>query len=307
MSVLVVGSFMTDLVARTTKQPVAGQTVVGESFGIYLGGKGANQAIASKRCDSETYMVGALGNDNFGEAFLEFLEKSGFDKNHVLIKEKVSSGVGHIVIDDETGQNQIIIIPGANLHFTEQDLLKFEHLFKKCNIVVNQLEMQDEIIIKSKELAHKYNKKYLLNPAPYKMLSDDVLKDIDFLTPNETELAGFVGKTNLTEIDEFKLAASELVSKGVKNVVVTLGEKGALHCSKSGCKLYAAYKVCEVVDTVAAGDAFNGTFAAMIDQGRSIEEAIKYANASGALTVMKKGAIPSIPTIKEIEVFLKQK
>src|SRR5690554_5051784 len=156
MSVLVVGSFMIDLVARTTKQPVPGQTVVGESFGIYLGGKGANQAIASKRCDSETYMVGALGNDNFGEAFLEFLEKSGFDKNHVLIKEKVSSGVGHIVIDDETGQNQIIIIPGANLHFTEQDLLKFEHLFKKCNIVVNQLEMQDEIIIKSKELAHKY-------------------------------------------------------------------------------------------------------------------------------------------------------
>ena len=295
---------MTDLVARTKITPIPGQTVVGESFGSFLGGKGANQAIASKRVGAKTFMVGALGDDNFGKVFLDFFVKSGFEANHIVLKKEKSSGVGHIVIDDDSGQNQIIIIPGANLEFNLDDLTKFKNLFNEATIVVNQLEMDDSIIFGSKNLAKSNQKYYLLNPAPYKDLPDEFLEGIDFLTPNETELAAFVGKKQLTTLEEIESAAKRLVKKGVVNVIVTLGENGALHCDEKGCKLYPAYQVENVVDTVAAGDAFNGTLAAMISKGESISKAIKYANASGALTVQRKGAIPSIPTLAEIESFL---
>lgn len=231
MSVLVVGSFMTDVVARTRRNPLPGQTVIGDHFDIFLGGKGANQAIAALRSKSECFMVGSLGEDTFGKNFKSFLEESGFNPNHIVMKN-ASSGVGHIVVNEITGQNQIIIIPGANLHFTTNDLAKFESLFKQASIVVNQLEMADEIIVASKNLAKANNKYYLLNPAPFKPLSDEVLNGIDFLTPNETELAGFVGKPILESMEEVEKAVMNLVKKGVKNVIVTLGDKGALHGSK---------------------------------------------------------------------------
>ena len=304
MSVLVVGSFMTDLVARTNFSPTPGQTVIGNSFGTYLGGKGANQAVASKRAGSKTYMVGALGDDSLGNNFLNFFKQSGFDPHHIVIKPNQVSGVGHIVINENTGQNQIIIIPGANLLFNRSDLLKYQNLFEEVSIVVNQLEMDDDIVIASKELALKHNKLYLLNPAPYKKLPDHVLKGIDFITPNETELAAFVGKDELTTMEDFQKASQELINKGIKNVITTLGEKGAMHCDKHGCTIYPAFEDKIVIDTVAAGDAFNGTFAAMIDQGLAINEAVIYANAAGALTTTKKGAIPSIPTIQEIKAFI---
>ena len=301
--VLVVGSFMTDLVVRTNITPTKGQTVIGNSFNIFLGGKGANQAVASKRMGAKTMMVGALGDDTFGQNFKDFFKKEGFDENHILIKE-TSSGIGQIVINEQTGDNQIIIIPGANLHFDVNDLLDFESLFKDVKIVVNQLEMTDAVIFETKRLAKKHHKLYLLNPAPFKKLPDEFLKDIDFLTPNETELEGFVGNP-LKTLEDYKSGAQALVEKGVKNVIVTLGEKGALHCDKDGCKHYPPFEK-EVVDTVAAGDAFNGTFASMIALGKSIDEAIVYANGAGAVTVTRHGAIPSIPTFTEVESFIKK-
>lgn len=304
MGVLVVGSFMTDLVARTKRVPSPGQTVVGESFEIFMGGKGANQAIAAKRCDVKTFMVGALGDDAFGLRFLDFFQKSGFKKNHIVIKKNEISGIGHIVVNEKTGQNQIIILPGANLLFTVDDLMPMGDLFQEVEIVVNQLEMDDSIIVACKNFAQANQKLYLLNPAPYKPLDDQILKGIDYFTPNETELAAFVGKKSLDTDEEITNACKELIKKGVKNIIATLGERGSIHCSNNGCKFYEAFKVSNVIDTVAAGDAFNGTLAAMLAKGFPIEKAIIYANASGALTVMKKGAIPSIPTLFEIERFI---
>lgn len=302
MAVLVVGSFMTDLVVRTNTTPSKGQTVMGNSFNIFLGGKGANQAVASKRMGSKTYLVGALGDDSFGRNFKAFFKEEGFDVSHILTKN-TSSGVGQITINEETGDNQIVIVPGANLSFSVSDLHQFKHLFKDVDIVVNQLEMQDEVIFETKRLAKQHNKLYLLNPAPFKELPDAFLKDIDFITPNETELEGFVGR-KLTTMDDFIDGAKELLQKGVKNVIVTLGGNGALHCDIWGCKHYKPFAK-EVVDTVAAGDAFNGTFASQISQGKSIDEAMIYANGAGAVTVTRHGAIPSIPTFKEVEQFIK--
>lgn len=303
MSVLVVGSFITDLVVRTNKSPTKGETVIGNSFNVFLGGKGANQAVSSIRQGSKTYMLGALGKDDFGKNFKEFMEKEGFNSKHILTKN-TTSGIGHVTVNEKTGQNQITIVPAANFEYKVSDLLKYEHLFKEATIAINQLEMCDEIILKTKELAKKYNKIYLLNPAPFKKLSDDFLNGIDILTPNETELQGIVQDFSLKTVDDYAEAAKKLLDKGVKNVIVTLGCNGSLLVNKEKVKHFAPFKLKKAVDSTGAGDSFNGALAAMIDQGHSLDEAIEIANAAGALSVTKKGAIPSIPTKEEVIDFI---
>jgi ribokinase len=304
MSVLVVGSFMTDVVARTKQKPKPGQTIRGEDFNIFLGGKGANQAISAYRQGSEISLTGALGNDSFGHQFKDFLVGEGIDISHVLFKD-MQSGVGHIVVDELNGENQIIIIPGANLSYSTDDLLSKEKLFNNTKIVMNQLEMDFSVNELSKTLAKEHGCLYLLNPAPYQPLSDTFLNGIDILTPNETELEA-LSKKILTSIEDYEKAAIDLNKKGVKHVIVTLGKSGALHCYNGVCKLYPAIKVDYVNDTTAAGDTFNCALAAMIDQGKSFDEALNYANTAAALCVTKKGAIPSIPSKNEVMKFIKK-
>lgn len=293
---------MTDLVARTFNKPLPGQTIIGNDFNIFLGGKGANQAISAHRQGSLVKITGAVGRDQFGQEFKRFFSQEGFDISYILEKNK-SSGVGHIVVDEKSGENQIIIIPGANLSYTIEDLKNNENLFKNTKIVLNQLEMNFQVNELSKKLSKKYGALYLLNPAPYRDLSDEFLNGIDIITPNETELEGLSKKT-LKTLPEIVNAAKEINLKGVSHVIVTLGSQGALHCYNGDCCLYPAFTVNEVVDSTGAGDTFNGALAAMIDQGHSVQEAINFANAAAALSVMKKGAIPSIPNYNEVVNFI---
>ncbi len=301
MSVLVIGSFMMDLVTKTKIVPTAGETVVGDSFQTFLGGKGANQAISAKRLGCEVTMCGMLGNDDFGAQFETLFRQEHMDLSYIK-KTDCSTGIGSITLDD-SGQNRIVIIPGANLEYKVDDLLEAEVLFAKANVVLTQLELQLSVIEKTAELAKKYNKIFILNPAPMQELSDEILCKVDYLTPNETELQALSGKELCNTLPEQIQACESLLAKGVKNVIVTLGDKGCLHVNDNIHQLYPTYKV-KVIDTVAAGDAFNGALAHCLDKFMPIDEAIKYANAVGAISVQKRGAIPSLPSAEEVAEFL---
>jgi ribokinase len=302
MSILVLGSFMMDLVVRTPRAPIAGETLIGDSFGRFPGGKGANQAVAAARLGGEVMMAGKVGEDMFGDEMVSVLSANRVDTRHILRDKSAATGVGSIVLE-RSGQNRIIVVPGANLHYTTEETERLEPVIASADLLMMQLEMEPAVIERAAELAARHGVPVILNPAPAQPLSDDLLRNVTCLTPNETELELLTGmKTD--SMDSVKRAAQALLDRGVKHVVVTLAEKGALVCSKDGFYYALGFPV-EPVDTVAAGDSFNGALAVRFVKGDTLSEAAHYANAVGALTVTREGAIPSLPTLEEVEQFLK--
>ena len=301
MSILVVGSLNMDLVTYVDKMPKGGETVNGISFAQYCGGKGANQAIAIGKLNGKVSMLGKVGNDSYGEILLSALKDSNVS-SYVNKKDNVSTGIASIIVE-ESSENRIIIINGANYTFDIKDLHEDEHLFDEAKIILVQLELKMDVIEEIARIAKKKNKILILNPAPYANLSDEILSSITYLTPNETELKKLSGKNNLTSIDDIKDACLMLIKKGVKNVVTTLGKRGALIVNDTMCELIPGFQV-KAVDTTAAGDWFNGALAKCIDEGFDLKDAVRYANAAAALSVTKKGAIPSLPSFDEVNKFL---
>ena len=303
MSVVIVGSFITDAIATCKVAPKGGETVRGLSFNTYLGGKGANQAVAAKRMGSDTIMVGALGDDNFGHAFIECLKKEGFDTSYIEIDKNSPTGISLVTVE-ESGQNRIVMTPGANMTYDYKLLSKLENKIKEASCVVTQCEMTIDCVIELYRLCKKTGTKYIVNPAPALKLPEEILNGIYLLTPNETELGIQVGK-NPTTLDEFIECSKELIDKGVQNVIVTLGENGSLLVNKDGYKHFPPYKV-KPVDTLGAGDSFTGSLSAMIDQGYSLEESIKVATAVAALEIQKPGGIPAMPYKEDVFNFIKE-
>ena len=304
MSVLVVGSFIVDCVATCERAPEAGETVVGDSYNTYLGGKGANQAFAAIRMGSKTTMVGCVGNDGFGKQFFETLKAEGFDTSVVKMSQNNSTGVSLVTVE-HSGQNRICMTPGANLDFYVEDLDKLEELIKESDIIVTQLEMRYDIAAHLAKLAKKHGKKVILNPAPAAPIDDETLKGIYCITPNETEL-GIIINRKIETMEEYIEGAKVLLEKGCQNVIVTLGTVGSLLVNKDGHALIPAFKV-KAIDTVGAGDSFTGSLSAMLDQGRDLKDAMQIATAVAALEVQKKGAIPAMPYREEVFKFLEEK
>ena len=304
MSVLVVGSFIVDCVATCKRAPEAGETVVGDSYNTYLGGKGANQAFAAIRMGSKTSMVGCVGNDGFGKQFFETLEAEGFDTSVVKVSQNNSTGVSLVTVE-HSGQNRICMTPGANLDYYIEDLDKLEELVKESDIIVTQLEMRYDIALHLAKLAKKHGKKFILNPAPAREIDDEVISSCYIMTPNETEL-GIIINRKIETMDEYIDGAKVLLEKGCQNVIVTLGTVGSLLVNKDGHKLVPAFKV-KAVDTVGAGDSFTGSLSAMLDQGREMLDAMQIATAVAALEVQRKGAIPAMPYREEVFKFLEEK
>lgn len=303
-NVLVVGSFMMDLIVRTPRLPKEGETIIGTEFGRAPGGKGANQAMAAARLGASVTMVGRVGNDLFGEEQIRSLGSAGIDTTYIYKDDNAPTGVGSITLDQH-GNNRIVIVPGANMEVTPEDVDRAQDAFAKADIILLQLEIPLEVNRYVLQQAKKLGKAVILNPAPAQELDSEILESVTVLTPNESEAELLTGIATDT-MDGVKAAAAALRERGIDNVVITLGDKGALMVTPEHEEVVPSWSV-EAVDTTAAGDAFNGALAVGLAQGKPWQEAVRFANAVGALAVTKFGAQPSIPTLHEVEAFLKER
>jgi ribokinase len=298
--ITVVGSFMMDLVIKAERRPLKGETLVGDSFGMFVGGKGFNQALAAARLGASVHMVGCLGEDDFGQRFLNAMHEEGIDTTFVRLDPRASTGVGSPVIDAH-GDNSIIVVPGANNLLTAADVTRAADLIRSSDLVMMQLETSPETVQRAAEIAHAAGVPTLLNPAPARPLPDSLLQMITILTPNETEAQLLTGKGVADDASACE-AAGLLRQRGVQRVVLTLGARGALLDDGTQCLRLPGFAV-QVVDTTAAGDAFCAALAFQYSQ-LPLQEAVRFANAVGALATTVLGAGPSMPTMQKVQAFI---
>lgn len=305
--ITVIGSLNMDLVIHSRRIPRPGETVMGTAFRQIPGGKGANQADAIAKLSGSVTMIGAVGDDQMGRVLVDSLKKDGVHVEHVMVKPQTATGVASIVVDND-GHNSITVAPGANDQLTAEDIQSKEAVICNSNLVLFQLETPLETVEEGLRIAKKNEIFTILNPAPALHLTDEILKHVDLLTPNETELETLSGCRTDTE-QELREGAEILLRRGAKALLVTLGEKGCLYVRQKKGKLfsqaYAAYPV-PSVDSTAAGDSFNGALAFSLSQGKSMEDSIHYGMLAGALTVTGEGAQTSLPTSYEIQEFEKR-
>ncbi|MGM8212293.1 ribokinase [Virgibacillus sp. W0430] len=302
-NILVIGSFMMDLIVRTNRFPNVGETIIGDSFNRFPGGKGANQAVAAARLGAQVTMAGKLGDDEFGNEFEQTLQKHGINIDYVVRDTKYATGIGSISLD-ASGDNKIVVVPGANMKYSIDDLKKLELIIDDIDMMILQLEMDLQVIEAAVMLAKDKNIPVILNPAPATELSPNILKHVTYLTPNETEAELLTG-IPIHNLKDAEKAGKKLLELGVNHVIITLGEKGAAVVSASGVLHIPGFPA-QVVDTVAAGDTFNGALAVQLACGESIDASVKFANAAGALAVTKEGAIPSIPSLTDVHQLMKK-
>ncbi|WP_234534455.1 ribokinase [Paenibacillus pseudetheri] len=302
LGIVVIGSLNMDMVVRANRAPNAGETLMGQAFALSPGGKGANQAVAAARLGAEVSMIGSVGKDTFGSEMLEIIKQEGIHIEHISVSETEATGVASIVIEED-GENRIIVVPGANIDLFVEDIQALESIISQAEMIVMQLEMELAMSEHAIAIAHRHGIPVILNPAPARVLKDEMLGQVSFLTPNETE-AGILTGMTVDSLETAEQAARILLQKGIKNVIITLGAKGALIVNAEGAKSVPGFPV-KAIDTVAAGDSFNGALAQQLVLGKTLEEAVSFANAVGALAVGKEGAIPSLPQLSEVEQFLK--
>lgn len=301
-SIVVVGSLNADLVVRVARFPQTGETVSGAAFDVIPGGKGANQACAAGRLGGDVRMVGCVGADANGELLRRSLSASGVDVAGVRAVAEAPTGVALITVDG-SGQNQIVVVPGANARVTPAALRETAP-FGGAAAVLLQLEVPLDTVAEAARAARAAGAAVILDPAPARALPDALLAAADYLTPNETELAALVAGPPPAGAEEAVQAARVLLARGARRVVVKRGEHGALLVSAQGETSWRAPRV-RAVDTTAAGDAWNGAFAFALARGDAPEEAGRLATAAASASVTRAGAQPSMPTLAEAEALMK--
>lgn len=299
--IVVVGSFMMDLVVKAPRRPAKGETLVGSDFGIFPGGKGFNQAVGAARLGAQVTMVGRLGQDIFGDMFMESLAAEGIDARFVIRDTTSGTGVGTPVIDDE-GDNSIVIIPRANLSLTPADVELAAAAIRDADVLMLQLEVPIAASQRAAEIGNEAGTKVLINPAPAAVLPPAFLRLADVITPNETETAVITG-IGVAGNDGPRLAAAALHDAGCQSVVLTLGGRGAWLSCATHNQLVSGYSV-KVVDTTAAGDAFCAGLAVALGEGQSLYNAVCFGNGVGALATTVMGTSPSMPRRDRLEAFL---
>ncbi|HEY9874082.1 MAG TPA: ribokinase [Candidatus Obscuribacterales bacterium] len=301
-NVIVFGSINMDLVARSPRLPVKGETLLGHDFFTAPGGKGANQAVATARLGVPTRLVGRLGGDSFGRELLISLQASGVETNGVLVDEDTHSGVAVIAVAD-AGENHIIIVRGANGRVNQEDVDRFTDLLPGAAALLLQFEIPLPAVYSAAQAAQRAGVPVILDPAPaQKDVPAELYPLVDIITPNEIEAGQLVGFP-VDGQEAAQKASDVLLGWGVGTAIVKLGDRGVFCATDSETFFVPAFPVV-AVDTVAAGDAFNGGLAAALAQGRPLREAVVWGSAAGAISATKTGAMPSLPDRKTFDAFL---
>lgn len=297
-NIVVAGSSNTDMILQVDHIPRPGETILGGRFSMAAGGKGANQAVSAARAGGQVAFLGRVGNDLFGQQALAGLDRDGIDVQGVLRDPAEPSGVALIFVA-ESGENAIGVASGANGALSPRDIEAAARRIAAAEVLVMQLEIPLETVVRAAEIAAQHAVRVILDPAPAQPLSRELLRNVDWLTPNEHEAEQLTGIA-VTDAASAARAAEALRKEGAGGVIVTLGAGGALVSSNELTGAVPGHPV-EAVDTTAAGDCFNGALAVALAEGAPIDRAVRFANAAAALSVTRLGAQPSVPTRPEID------
>jgi ribokinase len=300
-AIVVVGSTNLDMVVKSAHIPRPGETVLGGEFRIVPGGKGANQAVAAARLGASVTFVGRVGRGAFGNQALEQFRDEGIRTEFVVPDPDAEHGVALILVDQH-GENAIAVAPGANARLAPEDVMRAEPAIAGADLLLLQLEVPLSVVESAVALAKKHGKRVVLNPAPYTALPDEVLAQIDFLTPNETEAEMLLGGGE-AGLGGLARTAEELLRRGAGCVIITLGKEGVFVVLPDG-QFRVPGRHVKAVDTTAAGDAFSGALTVALGEGRELHDAVRFAVAASALSVTRMGAQSSLPTRAEVEALL---
>ncbi len=299
--VTVFGSFVVDLMSRTPHLPKPGETVKGSLFLMGPGGKGFNQGVACHKSGGDVTMITKLGRDMFADIALSKMDELGMDKGGILYSDDTGSGTALILVDETTGQNEIVVVSGACGTITDDEIERFRDIVKNSDYLLTQLETNGTAIKKIIEMAKELGVKTILNTAPIQPIEDALLEGLYLVTPNEVEAQIMTGVEVVDEASA-ELAADWFFKRGVQNVLITLGSKGAYVNTVDKKGIIPPFKV-KVVDTTGAGDAFNGGLLTALAEGHDIWQSAQFASAVASLSVQKLGTTLSMPTRDEVEEF----
>lgn len=312
--ILVVGSLMTDLIASTKRAPNSGETVIGLKFNTAPGGKGANQAVQCARLGAHVTMVGQVGGDDFGKAMVANVAAAGVNTDHITVDEDEASGVAQILLEvsDSGAQNRITVCPGANFTLTVEDLAWLKAEIGNYDLLMMQFELPMEVVETVAEWAHDAGVPVMVNPAPAAPISDRLLRCATFLSPNEHEAAAIAGHPIRVDrtganMEDLEAVAAAFREKGVRNLIITLGENGSVAAGAEGISHTGCVRMPHVADPTAAGDSFVAAFCTGLCAGLPQQEALAFASHAAAITVSRMGAQPSLPTVDEVQELLRQR
>ena len=301
--ITVFGSFVVDLMARTPHLPVPGETVKGSMFKMGPGGKGFNQGVAAHKAGADITMITKLGKDTFASVALDAMRELGMDTSHIFYSEQTETGCALIMVDENSSQNEIVVVLGACGTVNDEDSRSMEPAICESDYLLTRLETNVDAVEKVVDIACRNGVKVILNTAPVQPISDSLLSKIDLITPNEVEAEILTGVPVVDEDSAVK-AAEWFFQKGVKNVLITLGKRGVFVASQGRHAILPVPEV-KVLDTTGAGDAFNGGLVTALSEGKDIWEAARFANALASVAVQRLGTTPAMPTREEIDAFIK--
>ena len=297
-NIYIIGSSNTDMVIKSNSIPKPGETIIGGDFYSFQGGKGANQAVAASKLGGKVIFICKVGDDSLGNKSIKEYESHGINTEYICVEKDEHTGVALIMVDKE-GENLISVASGANSKLKIKDIAFIEKKLKPNDLVLIQLEIPLEVVEFIISLCYRLRIKLILNPAPFQKIDDDYLKCIHTITPNMIEAESLTG-IKVFDIDSSRVAAHKLIDKGIKNVFITMGNKGVFYITEDREGHILPKKV-KAIDSTAAGDTFNGALAAALSFGMKIFDSVEFANSAASISVTKMGAQDSIPYINELE------